>query len=158
MNARAQVSLELMLLIMVMLLYVQTVTQPVVQLTAKAVQDVGSVGKTRLAFDSLFDAVEGVGVSTGDARRVLEVFVPLGARLSCDSAARSLSFEVRLEPSLEKVPACAQDGDGDDSKCTHVKVFSGGFALDCRVPGAAWQGPGWKTVSVTKANGGVVVE
>ncbi|MBS3062490.1 MAG: hypothetical protein J4203_01330 [Candidatus Diapherotrites archaeon] len=156
MNARAQVSLELMLLVMAMLLYLQTSTLPMVQLSSKAVQDVGSVGKARLAFDAVHDSIAWVGHSTGESRRTLEVFLPAQTRLSCDAGQASLSFAVSLDPSLERVPACAQDQDNDDFQCSHSKAFGPGFKLGCRT--RAWQGPGWKTVSIEKVSGVVTVE
>ena len=156
-SARGQVSLELMLLVMVMLLFLQTATLPVVQLSSKAAQDIGSVGKARLALDTIGRAIEDVGFSSGDSRRMVEVFVPGQTRLLCDAAARRLSFEVQLDSSLEKVSACAQDSDRDDFKCSFARPLPGAFGVECG-RGPPWKGPGWVTVSVEKSGGGVIVE
>ncbi len=154
MNARGQVSLELMLLVMVMLLYLQTTTLPLVAASAKAMQEVNGVGKARLAFDQVHEAVESLAYSTGDGRRSLEVFVPAGAKLSCEG--RAFSFAVSLDASLDQVKACSGDNDGNDYLCTHSRPWPLRQPVECRT--AAWQGPGWKTVVVERAKGGLVLE
>ncbi len=155
MIARGQVSIELMLLVMVMLLYLQTNVQPLVLLSTQAASDVTAVGKARLAFDAVHGAALQVARSSGDSRRVLDVFIPAHAILSCDASARSLSFTVTLEAGLETLEACRADRDGDSTRCSFARAFPEGLLLRCGSGQLSWQGPGWKTVSIEKT-GGVV--
>ena len=74
-------AIEFMLIIILMLLFVQTIIIPSVDISAAAVEDTTKLAQAKFAAERIVNSVEYVAASPGDARQTIHVFVPEGATL-----------------------------------------------------------------------------
>ncbi|MFH1224473.1 MAG: hypothetical protein V1676_01590 [Candidatus Diapherotrites archaeon] len=84
-GVNGQASIEFILLIILMLLYIQTLILPEIDIGRGAARGVIGLGEARFAAEKIVNAVNYVGSSSGEAKETISVFVPKGAELRCDS-------------------------------------------------------------------------
>lgn len=80
---KGQASIEFILLILLMLLYVQTIIQPSILISAESASGTMGLGETRFAGEKIANAINYIGTSGGLAKETIRVYVPKGAELFC---------------------------------------------------------------------------
>jgi uncharacterized protein (UPF0333 family) len=96
MNTKGQISIEYILLIIVLLVFIQSFIQPVFESSINASQDVSLVGQARSGAQKLVNALNFVGASPGDMKQTVDFFLPANSTLSCDSATKVVTFTTLL--------------------------------------------------------------
>lgn len=125
---KGQVTIEFMLLLTLIMIYLTTIVQPSLAVAESAVKDASGLAKARLAAEKLANAVNGVGVSSGEARRSISLFIPKNAEISCASTADAkpaikMSFRLQRESAACGTANPPTDPDMDGSAMTCTKLL-----------------------------------
>lgn len=126
-GVRGQASIEFILLIMLMLLYIQTLILPEIDIGRSAAKGAIGLGEARFAAEKIVNAVNYVGSSSGEAKETISVFVPKGAVLQCESDGITVKdYEIVVQKNIDGTCASVQGAVGcisenaprpDDGKC-----------------------------------------
>ncbi|MDO8627377.1 MAG: hypothetical protein Q7K42_02845, partial [Candidatus Diapherotrites archaeon] len=116
-NKKGQIAIEFILLLVVMLVYIQTIIQPVLDTSYNATDDVTRLAQTRNAAQKLVNAIDYSSLSVGDASQQIRVFVPGKSSVGCNSLGE-VNFSIVLNSTGVNTVCDFGDTDGDVSKCS----------------------------------------
>ncbi|MFH1586392.1 MAG: hypothetical protein ABID38_00885 [Candidatus Diapherotrites archaeon] len=146
---RGQASIEIIMLVMIIALFIQTVVNPSLTIAAASGKETARIGQARFAAEKLANTIDAVSVAPGENKRTITLFVPGNTILTCQlsdigaTCVNGICFQVALDGILLNAysapSACINDIDGDNEKC--AKVFdllldsssvncSGGLKID----------------------------
>ncbi len=128
-NVKGQISIEFILILVVMLVYIQTVVQPVLGDAFKHTDDVSRLGQINSSLEKLVNSIDFISLSPSNSEQEIRLFLPANSLLKCTSS-REISFELNLNSPAQGT-FCAQDGDSSDSKCTKKMKTVNATSLDC---------------------------
>jgi len=168
-NNRAQVSIEFIIIIVISLIYINTVTNPLLITTSTAAaQDVKKVGDAKIAAQTLANAVNSAVANSGESRKTVQLFLPAETGLSCDMANQEIDYSATIANLYCRQPAvtCAYSGAGacttgvGSFQCVgSVKLIASSGGLTCPAAMASpaeIEGPFYKDFTVTKNNAGAI--
>ena len=101
---KGQLSIEFMILIVVVLFYIQTIVQPMIETAESSANDVSKLGQIRLAAESLRNGIEAVNASV-EARQGIRIFLPQGTELLCSNE-KGIGFRAEMAKNLEAPLDC----------------------------------------------------
>ncbi|MBU1120877.1 hypothetical protein KJ660_03270, partial [Candidatus Micrarchaeota archaeon] len=81
---KGQASIEFMLLIVLILLYIQTIIQPMIIEGTNSLDDTMRVGRSRFAAEKLANTINYVNSLSGEAKSTVSIFIPDRSRIYCD--------------------------------------------------------------------------
>ncbi len=146
---RGQASIEIIMLVMIIALFIQTVINPSLTIAAASAKETAKVGQARFAAEKLANTIDAVSVAPGENKRTITLFVPGNTIITCksdeiaatvpgpDPAAcnEEICFQVALDDTLLNVAsapsACVGDIDGDDDKCAKAFDLLDGANVVC---------------------------
>ncbi|MDO8646876.1 MAG: hypothetical protein Q7R70_00480 [Candidatus Diapherotrites archaeon] len=140
---KGQASIELILLLAVVLLLVQTIILPSFEAAQKASSDVSSMAIVRSQAQKLANAIDLVGSSNSGAKQTIHLVVPAHAKIGCDSNPPIMQIYYQVQPYHELgVPeVCKHDSDfsasfpsgNNEDLCTGIipLSLSTGMTFDC---------------------------
>ena len=117
---KGQASIELILLLAVVLLLVQTIILPSFEVAQKSSGDVSSMAIVRSQAQKLANAIELVGSSNNGAKQTIHLVVPAHAKIGCNDTAAEIYYQTQPDPGIGVPEACKHDNDGLDKLCTGV--------------------------------------
>jgi len=125
---KGQVSVEFMLLIVIVLLYIQTVIQPSLNVASSSVNDSTRVGQARFAAEKLANAVEFAQSTYGTTKQTITILIPKRATIACfDSSApepnnrNRFEMKVKIDSDVAICPEVIPNTDPPTYEC--VKSF-----------------------------------
>ncbi|MFH1663508.1 MAG: hypothetical protein ABH986_01715 [archaeon] len=127
---KGQTSIEFMLLIVITLLYIQTVISPNVNETLTSVNDTTRVAEARLATEKLANAVNYVAASNSESKTTVNLFIPERTIILCDEINKRLRYETKLDTNIAKCGIL----DGNPSNCDKNFELNPTITLDCLEP------------------------
>ncbi|MBU0636561.1 hypothetical protein KKE06_06050 [Candidatus Micrarchaeota archaeon] len=168
-NQKGQISIEFMLLLVFLLLYLSSSILPSVYLAAASTQEVESIGQARIAAQKIVSTVNRLQDQTSGAKQTITIFVPKDANILCNSAPdNEIGFSYQLQGTTHTpATACENDDDNpaDSSKCTKIITVNtttlgcekdpidplvlGGQSVDIAITKSTGQSTGQTTVSVS---------
>ncbi|MFA6268793.1 MAG: class III signal peptide-containing protein [archaeon] len=108
---KGQVALEFIFLLLIVIVYLTTVTMPLGKETTALVNDVESVTKANNEVQKLTNAINEVSLLGVGSRKTVTVFAPQDTNIYCNAA--SISFETKLnqQPYPKQCPSgnCRKD-------------------------------------------------
>lgn len=115
--ARGQVSIEFILILLLMLLYISTLILPNIELAQSASEEIIGLSQTRVATEKITDTANQVALSSTYAKQTIKAFVPKNAVINCqektdnDGATYAeITFEYQLQDQSNTIIAsCQQD-------------------------------------------------
>ena len=113
-NKKGQISIEFVLILLIGLLYLQTISSAVITPAIDSAKDVSNVGEARLAAEKIVNSVNELSVSPGDAKKTIRVYVPENSTVTISDS--GVEFSVNL--SSTNVPSC------NSGKCIKTINFS----------------------------------
>lgn len=125
-NKRGQVSVEFMLLIVIVLLYIQTVIQPSLTIAANSVNDSVRVGQARFAAEKLSNAVEFAQSTYGETKQTIKILIPKDSKIECDQDNKKFEMKVTIN---SDIAACPQPK--DISNIPMVNALTGLPIFEC---------------------------
>lgn len=99
---KGQTSIEFMLLIVITLLYIQTVITPNVTETLSSISDTTRVGAARLATEKLTNAINYVAASNSESKTTVNLFIPDRTLIICDEVNKRLRYETTVDSDIAK--------------------------------------------------------
>lgn len=137
---KGQISIEYLLIISLMLLYITVIILPNVDLSSKAAKEIAGISQARTAAEKILNTANEVALSGERARQTITVHAPVGAEINCESnpgEPATISFDYNLSIDL-LIDACARDGGSEDppgSRCSKNFNTVSGFNFTC-TPGS----------------------
>ncbi|HIH08170.1 MAG: hypothetical protein J4224_01835 [Candidatus Diapherotrites archaeon] len=141
---RGQAAIEFIFLVAVMLLFIQTIIQPNVNLAVDSAKEVARLAEARLAAEKIANTTNLVGTLGIDTKQTITVFVPAGSKVLCKEATKKIGFETELINTDLSHPACDATG-----KCALDLDILEEITLRC-INGTEIEGPQMKRVIVQK--------
>ena len=158
-NKKGQVSIEFILIILILLIYIYSVILPTLNISTDTLQDVTRLSQTKFAAQKLGMAINQLEANKGDGKKTISLFVPEGATVTCDGPGNQISFVVEMSD-LGTPPGCQKVG-GTVTCQGSIELIQGvGANLTCfgSNPIDAAGGNIFRDVSVTRSSTGMVVE
>jgi len=110
-NKKGQASIEFILLIILMLLYVQTIILPAIDMSKSSVKGTMGLGEAVFAGEKIANAINYVGSGSGNGKETISVYVPTGAEISCGTKQIIVKYTL---------PFAAGDVSTSKGKCVNV--------------------------------------
>ncbi len=129
MKSRGQASIEFILLIVVILLYLQTVVQPTVSVANISAQEVNRVGKARSAAESLANTIKSVSLQSSQSKQTIQIFVPAKAELHCKCPTCAIPSNfgdlnaIEMIVILDQAPPLIVEDGTSSGKCRSGKCY-----------------------------------
>lgn len=127
---KGQTSIEFMLLVVITLLYIQTVISPNVNESLLSVSDTGRVGQARLATEKLVNAINYVAASNSESKTTVNLFIPDRTIITCDESNNRISYQTVIDSNIAKCGVL----DDDSSNCEKDFELNPTITLDCLTP------------------------
>jgi len=139
---KGQTSIEFMLLIVIVLMYIQTVITPNLNETLMSVSDTTRVAEARLAAEKLTNAINYVAASNAESKTTVNLFLPERTVILCHEGDKIIGYETALDIGIAKCGII----DGDDSDCDKNFSINPTIDLICMVPPFDDHGGGFRTI------------
>ncbi len=155
-NSKGQSAIEFVLLLVVLLVFVQVVIVPTVNVAQDAATDVSRLGQTRLAAQQLADAVDLMASAAEGARETIHIVVPQHSKVECDSANKVVKFSSTLDSNagMEGKANCDPAGNSQTAHQCWGTLAVSASTLSC--PESPYVGKLLYTLRVDKVSGGGV--
>lgn len=101
---KGQTSIEFILLIVIILLFVQALILPTVDLASNTAIEVSRIGQTKLAAERLSNAIQLIGVSANESRQTIHIFLPEKSSIACNG--EKIVYNSELESSRDIPTDC----------------------------------------------------
>lgn len=126
-NSKAQVSVEFMLIVMIIILYVVNVIQPIVVASADSAEDVARISQINFAAEKLASSVSYVHSLPGESWVSINLFIPAGSKIECDTVncPSAICYSADISSDLLSVSACV------NSVCKKNISLPSGISLIC---------------------------
>mgnify|MGYP001575019558 CR=1 FL=1 len=148
---RGQATIEFILLVVVMLLFINTAIVTNANTVSVAALDVSTLGKARLGAEKLVDSVNYVGFSGEGTKQTITVFIPDKAKIECipgTAGVGAIKFSTILRGPAN---GCTDtDGDGKDDTCIKELPVYTDLTLACDTTAGTISGPTIVNYTVTK--------
>jgi len=133
-----------MLVLIILLIYVQTMILPTINVSLRSVEDVARVGQTSFAAKKLVNAVTNIQLISGDAKQQISLYVPNCGATACTVKCNSntITFFAPLSPDLNAIAGCP------NNQCNGTITAPGSVACNFTLTG-----PASGLVSIEKKNG-----
>jgi len=102
-NKKGQVSIEFVILILFMLVYISSVAGPMVASANNTAEEISALGSAKIASQKLANAIDEVSLAP-KAKKTVSVFVPENSILEIDSASKTIKFRVEMKNSENPKP------------------------------------------------------
>lgn len=122
MNSRGQLTIEFMLIVVICIVYLNTVIMPAVDYGETTVNDVYNLSQTRMATQKIVDSLKSVSLQTDQSKQTFTINLPAGATITCTPSAGGGGF-IHMEYKLQGEPAGACDP--NTKICSHEELISG---------------------------------
>ncbi len=129
-NVKGQTSIEFMLLIVITLLYIQTVISPNINEALTSVSDTTRVGEARLATEKLANAINYVAASNSESKTTVNLFIPDRTVILCDEGDNIIGYQITVDADIAKCGII----DGDPSNCDKNFDLNPTITIDCLQP------------------------
>lgn len=132
-NKRGQTSIEFLFLFLIMLIYVNTIVYPNMNISRAYIEETHRVGQARLAIKQIANAVTEVAASSGESKQTLYVFLDSNTELICDETNNKIRFEVKMNNQTNTGGPGSADNECSGDVCYGVEIVSlpVGTTLDC---------------------------
>lgn len=122
---KGQASIEFMLLIVLILLYIQTIIQPMIVEGTNSLDDTMRVGRSRFAAEKLANTINYVNSLGGEAKSTVSIFIPDRSRIYCDDTENEIYFISSID---SKIAQCGLDG---TPECDKSFGLMSGITMQC---------------------------
>ena len=123
---KGQISIEFIIILVIMLIYIQTMIQPMMDASINSTQEVNALGQTRSATEKLVNAVDFVALSASSTKQQIHFYLPANVTLSCNDTGNEFSFSLPFGDDVCNLTrfqnlGCAKEN--DDAPCICGKTL-----------------------------------
>ncbi|MBI4044884.1 MAG: hypothetical protein HY392_04195 [Candidatus Diapherotrites archaeon] len=135
---KGQISIEYLLIISLMLLYITVIILPNVDLSAKTAKEIAGISQARLAAEKILSTANEVALSGEKTRQTIRVYVPARTFIDCNITSvgmpATISFDYNLSLGIP-VYACDERDGGNEmpegTECSKDFNTVSGFNFTC---------------------------
>ncbi|MFH1752121.1 MAG: hypothetical protein ABH821_04260 [archaeon] len=127
---KGQISIEFMLLLIIMLLYIQAVIIPAMNDSTASVQDVRRIAESNLALEKIYNTANEIAFASGDSFQTITVFIPEETKINCLTGNR-ISFTTYLDNTLPKPLTCNEEAGTGRFYCEKILFINTSLSLEC---------------------------
>ncbi len=165
-NKKGQISIEFLIIIIVSLIYIHSVTKPILVDTATAAaEDVKRLADAKIAAQRLADAINEAAAASGESKKTIHVFLPANASVSCNADDDKIDYSATISNVGCRDPdANPEEGPCDYSEAEECIGPSGSFECSSSIALLAganpscptMEGPLYMAVEVIKNSAGEI--
>ena len=96
MREKGQVSIEFILIVTIALVYIYGVIWPIVDNSTNVATDIKAVADTKISAMKLANAVNEASVSSGDMKKTINIFLPEGGEITCNTGESKIDFNTMV--------------------------------------------------------------
>jgi len=96
-NRRGQVSIEFILLIVIVLVYIYMTVWPLMEDATASADDVKRVSETKIGAMKIANALNEAAVNSGDSRKTISILVPVDAAIECNGTDERIEYSINIK-------------------------------------------------------------
>ena len=104
-NRRGQISIEFILIVLIIIIYIHSVVQPTLMIATESAQDTTRISNVKLAAEKLAGTINQLEASQGNGRKTIDLFVPEKSYVECTPT--SIDFGATLSDRLGTPAGCS---------------------------------------------------
>lgn len=93
---RGQVAIEFIFILLIIVVYIFTVTMPLIQSTESAIIDIEKIGKIKNEADKLNQTINKINLFGDGSKETINVFIPAQTQINCDETNNRISFTAQI--------------------------------------------------------------
>jgi len=132
-NQKGQITIEFILILIIMLIFAQTIILPNLFSSINSIKDVSSLAYARNAAKKIADAIDFLSLNSSDSALQIEIFLPANTSLRCDPSAKKIFFSSKI---LLPHEACENDEDANAEICTKSIPTISTLTFNCNAFGS----------------------
>jgi uncharacterized protein (UPF0333 family) len=148
MKNRGQVILEFIFIILIVVIYIFTVTKPFIDNSQNTITDIEALTRTNNETEKLVDSINKLYLLGNGSRETLDLFVPIQGKIICNDVDNNIGFTVDLTNSINQEHSLCPN-----NVCTKSFELNDDIDLDCLMPEVNNRA----TVVVSKENNIIIV-
>ncbi|MDP6671332.1 MAG: class III signal peptide-containing protein, partial [archaeon] len=86
-NKKGQISIEFILIMLIAIIYIYSVIQPTLQISAQSTEDVARISNVKLSAQKLAGTINQLEANASEGRRTIDLFIPDGSYIECNADA-----------------------------------------------------------------------
>jgi len=129
MKNKGQVILEFIFIILIVVIYVFTVTKPFIDNSQNTITDIDALTRTNNETNKLVDSINKIYLLGNGSRETLELFVPINGQIICNSADNNIGFIVALNDGTTHEHSLCPN-----NTCEKSFELNDAIDLDCLLP------------------------
>ncbi len=114
---KGQVAIEFMLLIVIVLLYIQTILQPAIFESSNSLNDSTKIAEAVFAGKKLANEIDFIASSSGAAKTTITLFLPSDTNIYCNATFDAIQIDIGTDSKLDISTATGATCDPTDKKC-----------------------------------------
>lgn len=132
MNQKGQAAIEFIMLILIVLIYLLTITRPLVNDAKSLTNDVQIIVRADAEIKRIANSITEVSMLGKGTKKTILLFVPSNTTISCNEIKNSISFDLNVEKAINPPVGDCDDGRCcSGSTCTKTYVFPNKIDLTC---------------------------
>ena len=141
---KGQAIIEFIFLILIIVVYIVSVTMPLIDATKNIVQDTENITRANNECQKIVNSIKEINLFGEGSRQTLDIFIPNNTKIDCNAINNKILFETQLTQT--PYPAVCPLG-----KCT--KEFAQNINLICEI--SQINGPQKVGITIQKTNGNI---
>jgi uncharacterized protein (UPF0333 family) len=129
MKNKGQVILEFIFIILIVVIYVFTVTKPFIDNSQNTITDIDALTRTNNEANKLVESINKIYLLGNGSRETLELFVPIKGQIICNSADNNIGFNVVLNDGTTQEHSLCPN-----NTCEKSFELNDAIDLDCLLP------------------------
>ncbi len=149
MKNRGQVALEFILIILIIVIYLFTVTKPIIENSQGAIEDIENVSRASNEAQKITNSINKVAMLANGSKDKVSVFVPKNSKIICDSEVIKFESQINETGANPTISICKEN------ICDKNFPIRNNVTLDCQITELLF---GRHVVDISKVGNEVVIE
>ena len=138
MKQRGQAAIEFIMLILIVLIYLLTITRPLILDAKSLTDDVQTIVRADAESKRIANSIMEVAMLGKGTKKTILLFIPKNAELHCSDADNAIGFDMNISAqpypkiNVTDVGICNQDSCCKEGKCNKDYIFPAEIDLDCQ--------------------------
>jgi hypothetical protein len=138
MKQKGQAAIEFIMLILIVLIYLLTITRPLILDAKNHTEDVQTIVRADAESKRIANSIIDVAMLGEGTKKTILLFVPENAEIRCDETKNAIGFDMNLSArpypkiNVTDAGACNQGSCCKEGACEKSYAFSNEIKLDCQ--------------------------
>ncbi len=123
---KGQTSIEFLIIILIILVYIFTVTKPIIESAQTTIEDIKNLSQTNNEVQKIVQSINRLSNFSTNSKETITLIIPTGSKINCYPDGNiGFSVEINKEKNNPSIRICTND--------TCDKNYSTNTLLDCQV-------------------------